>query len=68
MSIAAGFQVPVIPFVEVVGKTGTVAPAQADEVIPKLNAGVIFGLTVTVKVVPVAHCPTLGVNVYMAEF
>ena len=64
----AGLQVPVIPFAEVVGKIGTVAPAHADEVIPKLNVGVIFGLTVTVKVVPVAHCPLLGVNVYTPEF
>ena len=63
MSIIAGLQVPVMPFVEVVGNAGTVAPAQIVELVPKLNAGVIFGLTVTVNVVEIAHSPAVGVNV-----
>lgn len=59
----AGLQVPVIPLVEVVGSAGTVPPEQIDKVVPKLNAGVRFGATVTLKVVVVAHCPAVGVNV-----
>jgi hypothetical protein len=31
------------------GKVGTTPPAQIVELVPKLNVGVIFGLTVTVK-------------------
>ena len=63
MSMIAGLQVPVMPFVEVVGNVGMDAPAQIVELVPKLNEGVIFGLTVTVNVVEVAHCPVPGVNV-----
>jgi hypothetical protein len=59
----AGFHVPVIPFVDVVGNAGTVPPAQIVSVVPKLNVGTIFGLTVTVNVVVVAHNPAVGVNV-----
>ena len=54
---------PVIPFVDEVGKAGTLAPLQIDRLVPKLNVGVIFGLTVTANVVVVAHCPGRGVNV-----
>lgn len=39
----AGVQVPVIPLVEVVGKSGAVAPEQIDTAVPKLNTGVVFG-------------------------
>ena len=46
---------PVILLVDVVDNVGTVAPWQTVSEVPKLNAGVIFGLTVTVKVVVVAH-------------
>ena len=59
-----GFHVPVIPFVDVVGNVGTVPPEQMVSVVPKLNVGVIFGLTVTVNVVVVAQSPAVGVNVY----
>ena len=58
-----GFHVPVIPFVDVVGNVGTVPPEHIVSVVPKLNVGVIFGLTVTVNVVVVAHNPAVGVNV-----
>jgi hypothetical protein len=57
-----GFQVPVIPLVDIVGKVGTVPPEQMFKVVPKLNVGTTFGLTVTVKVVVVAHKPAVGVN------
>ena len=50
-----GFHVPVIPLVDVVGNVGTVPPEQMVSVVPKLNVGVMFGLTVTVNVVVVAH-------------
>jgi len=50
------------------GNVGTVPPAHMDEDVPKLNVGVMFGLTVTEKVVVVAHCPAVGVNVYVPEF
>ena len=46
---------PVIPFCDVPGNTGTDPPAQMVNVVPKLNVGVIFGLTVTVNVMGTAH-------------
>ncbi len=64
----AGFHVPVIPFVDVVGKAGTVPLAQMVSDAPKLNVGVVLGVTVTVNVVVVAHNPAVGVNVYTPEF
>jgi hypothetical protein len=57
----AGFQVPVIPFKDVVGKAAKTPPEQIAAT--GLNVGVIFGLTVMVNVVVVAHCPPVGVNV-----
>ena len=54
---------PVIPFVEVVARVGTGAPAQIVRVVPKLNVGVRIGLTVTVNVAGTAHNPADGVNV-----
>jgi hypothetical protein len=59
----AGAQEPVIPLLEVVGSGASVAPEQMGAI--ALNVGVIFGLTVIVKVVVVAHCPAVGVNVYV---
>jgi hypothetical protein len=44
-----------MPFVDAVGNVGTVVPAQIVADVPKLKAGVIIGLTVTAKVVAVAH-------------
>ena len=63
MSTTEGLHVPVIPFVDVVGKTGTDPPAQIVIVVPKLKVGVMLGLTVTVNVAVVAHRPAVGVNV-----
>ncbi len=57
----AGAQVPVIPLLEVVGSAVRVAPEQMGAT--ALKVGVIFGLTVMVKVVVVAHRPAVGVNV-----
>ena len=49
----AGAHVPVIPLVDVNGNVGAAAPLQIAAI--GLNVGVMFGLTVTVKVVVVAH-------------
>ena len=53
MLTVAGLQVPVIPLIEVVGKTGAVAPEQIGAI--SSNVGTRFGLTVTLKVAVVAH-------------
>ena len=58
----AGDQVPVIPFVDVVGKAANAAPEQIGAT--ALNVGVTIGFTVIVIVVVVAHCPAVGVKVY----
>src|SRR4051812_26217952 len=52
-----------MPLVEVVGKTGAAAPLHIAAT--AANVGVILGLTVTVSVVAVAHCPAVGVKVYV---
>ena len=44
-----------MPFVDVVGRIGTTAPAQIDKPVPNANVGVTFGFTVTANVVGVAH-------------
>jgi hypothetical protein len=59
----AGAHVPVIPFVEVVGSGASVAPEHIGAT--AVNVGVTFGLTVIVIVAVVAHCPVVGVNVYV---
>ena len=53
---------PVIALSDVTGKEGTVPPAQILRVVPKLNVGVAFGVTVTVKVVGRAHTLPVGVK------
>ena len=63
LSILAGLHVPVIPFWEVAGRAGAVVPWQMVNEVPKLNAGVRFGFTVTVKLVLTAQMPALGVKV-----
>jgi hypothetical protein len=50
-----------MPLLEVVGNGASVAPEHIG--VTAVNAGVMFGLTVIVKVVVVAHCPTVGVKV-----
>ena len=59
----AGDQVPVTPLLDVVGNAVSVAPEQIGAT--ALNVGVTFGLTVMINVVVVAHCPVVGVNVYV---
>ena len=63
-----GLHEPLILLEDAAGNDGTVPPAQIVRVVPKLNVGVMFGFTVTVNVVDRAHCPAVGVNVYMPEF
>ena len=50
-----GLQLPLIPFSDAEGNEGTADPAQIVRLVPKLNAGLIFGLTVTANDVDVAH-------------
>ena len=58
---SAGDQVPVMPSLDVRGSGFKVPPEQIGAT--AANVGVMFGLTVTVNVVVVAHCPTVGVKV-----
>ena len=55
LSTTEGLHVPTMPLSDVVGKVGTVPPAQITSEVPKLNVGIVFGVTVTVNVVVVAH-------------
>ena len=50
-----------MPLLEVVGNVDKVAPEQIGATAVKV--GVTLELTVIVKVVVVAHCPAVGVNV-----
>ena len=59
--LRAGAHVPVMPLFEVAGSAVSVAPEQMGAT--ALKVGVIFGLTVIVSVVVVAHCPAVGVKV-----
>ena len=51
--MVAGLHVPVILLVDVVGRVGAVAPEQIGTI--AVNVGTMFGLTVTLKVIVVAH-------------
>ena len=59
----AGLHVPVIPLVDVFDNVGTEPPAQILSDVPKVNVGVTRGITVTVIVLGIPHCPPAGVNV-----
>jgi hypothetical protein len=59
--LRAGAHVPVIPFVDVVGKGEREAPEHIG--FTAANVGVILGLTFIVRVVVVAHSPAPGVKV-----
>jgi hypothetical protein len=63
LSTIAGLHVPVIALSDVTGNVGTAAPAHIVSEVPKPNVGVMFGFTVTVNVVVVAHNPAVGVKV-----
>ena len=58
----AGFQVPVTPFVEVVGSAGAAAPEHIVAGKP-VKVGVVFAVTFTVTVTGVAQSPAVGVKV-----
>ena len=64
MLTVAGLHVPIMPFVEEVGSTGAAVPLHIEAI--ALKVGVVEGLTVTVSIVPAAHWPAFGVNVYVA--
>ena len=53
---------------EMPGKAGVGLPMQKPKLLPKSNAGVIFGLTVTVKVVDGEQVPEAGLKIYVPEF
>ena len=57
----AGAHVPEMPLLDVVGSAVSVAPEQIGAM--AVNVGVAFGLIVIVRVVVVAHCPAVGINV-----
>jgi len=59
----AGDHIPEIPLLDVVGRALSVFPLQIGATAVK--DGVIIGLTVIVIVAVLAHCPVLGVNVYV---
>ena len=59
--MSAGAHVPVMPSLDVVGNAFKVPPEQIGAT--ALNVGRMFGLTVMVSVVVVAHCPAVGVKV-----
>ena len=58
--IVAGLQVPVTPFGDGDISNGAVAPEQNGAIAAK--CGTVFGVTVTLNVCCVAHCPASGVN------
>jgi hypothetical protein len=55
-----GLQVPIMPLVEIVGKIGDILPEQNG--IIGINIGVVNEFIVIVFVMPVAHCPEVGVK------
>jgi hypothetical protein len=55
LSMTDGLHVPVMPFNDEPASVGTVPPGQIESDVPKLNVGVINGLTETVNDVVVAH-------------
>jgi hypothetical protein len=61
--IVAGFQVPGIPLLEVAGNVGATVFWQMLAI--AVNVGVTSGSIVTLSVAVAAHCPAVGVNVYV---
>ena len=58
-----GLHVPLILLVDTLDNEGTDPPVQILNDVPKLNVGVMFGVTITLKVVLVAHSPGVGIKV-----
>ena len=63
MSIIEGLHVPLMLLADVVGNEGTPVPEHIVSKVPNANVGVTLGVTVTVNVADVVHCPDAGVNV-----
>jgi formylmethanofuran dehydrogenase subunit D len=63
LSTVDGDHVPLIPFGEVVCRTGAIAPEQIGAIAAK--SGVWTAFTVTASTCPLAHWPASGVNVYV---
>jgi len=63
LSIVEDVHVPVIPLSDVVGKAGTLSPAQITSTVPKLNTGVMLGATETENVTRGAQVLASGVKV-----
>ena len=63
LSTVAGDHVPVMPFVEVVGKMGAIPPVQIAGI--GLNVGVILGVTVIILLKIVAQPLPSGVKIYV---
>lgn len=61
--MVAGFHVPVIPLLEIVGNAGAVAFWHNSAIC--VNVGVICDVITIFIVVTAAHCPALGVKVYV---
>ena len=58
----AGDQVPVMPFVDDIASTGARDPLHNGPI--GANTGIMpLDVTVTLSIVPIAHCPGSGVNV-----
>ena len=55
MLTIAGLQVPIIPFVDVEGRMGTLPPEQILRDVPKEKMGVAFAVTVTFIVTGMPH-------------
>ena len=62
MLFTAGSQLPENPFIELVGRV-SVPPTHIGAM--GLNVGAAGGPTLTVMVADVAHCPDVGVKVYV---
>jgi hypothetical protein len=58
-----GLHVPATPFDDVLGNVGTVPPLQILNAVPKLNVGVVRGVTVILIVTGKPHWPAVGVKV-----
>ena len=61
VDMVAGFHVPVILLLDVMGKVAGVAPTQYGP--NAVNVGVILELIVILIVLMEAHCPAVGVKV-----
>ena len=61
MLIVAGLHVPAMPLLEVAGRVGAAVPEHKAGM--AVNVGVMFGVTVTLRLVVAAHWPAAGVKV-----